>query len=414
MALTKRALCTRGFKSSASEEDLQELYKFFQQLQRKNPPDDAASYRTGFGKVIFIAWPRDWFVTEDIGPWWSIETCEKRQQFFEYVAHLHRLGLPSFFCERRPIDEMKFFMQFQANLDGGIQHGAKDMEKLARLKRQFLNLIILAMSQTALEFFGENRTRSNLVAVFDASGEGSPALDFRVCFPELVCSQDEAYSARKSLVSRLEMHWHSTPHKVWRALIQPPRPNKNENLWSQIVNEKALSSDTMHTLVWCNTVTGTLTDESRQLLPYGLFHTKVSKNDTPTIDSLQVLSESLPDWEWCAYGSPWLTLAKSGNSSDSDLSAVTHASALPAGRWIRYQVNSARSAVINDITGERKDETSLSSSQLQQVYIPKHNEVFFTHARKNKETYYSDVTDDRNVIYKQSLPLGATTLPPQS
>ena len=144
MALATRALCTRGFKISASEEELQELYKFFQQLQRKNPPDDAASYRTGFGKVIFIAWPRDWFVTEDIGPWWSIETCEKRQQFFEYVAHLYRLGIPSFFCERRPIDEMKFFMQFQANLEGGIQHGAKNMEKLARLKRQFLNLIILS------------------------------------------------------------------------------------------------------------------------------------------------------------------------------------------------------------------------------------------------------------------------------
>ena len=103
-----------------------------------------------------------------------------------------------------------------------------------------------------------------------------------------------------------------------------------------------------------------------------------------------------------------------GNSSDSDLSAVTHASALPAGRWIRYQVDSARSAVINDITGERREEESLSRLQVQHVYSPKHNEVFFTHRREDKETYYSDVTDDRNVIYKQSLPLGATTLPPQS
>ena len=103
-----------------------------------------------------------------------------------------------------------------------------------------------------------------------------------------------------------------------------------------------------------------------------------------------------------------------GNSSDSDLSAVTHASALTAGRWIRYQVDSARSAVINDITGERREEASLSSLQLQHVYSPKHNEVFFTHRRKDKETYYSDVTDAKNVIYRESLPLGATTLPPQS
>ena len=93
MALATRTRCTRGLEISANEEELQELYKFFQQLQRKGQLlDDAASYRTGFGKVIFIAWPRDWFVTEDIGPWWSIETCEKRQQFFEYVVHLHMLA----------------------------------------------------------------------------------------------------------------------------------------------------------------------------------------------------------------------------------------------------------------------------------------------------------------------------------
>ena len=89
-------------------------------------------------------------------------------------------------------------------------------------------------------------------------------------------------------------------------------------------------------------------------------------------------------------------------------------SAVPAGRWIRYQVDSARSAVINDITGERLDEASLSRLQLQQVYCPKHNEVFFTHERENKETYYSDVTDPGNVKYSENLPLGATTLPPQS
>ena len=114
MALATRALCTRGRSVSANEETLQEIYNFFQKRQRKGQlSDDAASYRTGFGKVISIAWPRDWFVTEEIGPWWSIETCEQRQQFFEYVVHLHRLGIPSFFCERRPIDEMKFFMQFR-------------------------------------------------------------------------------------------------------------------------------------------------------------------------------------------------------------------------------------------------------------------------------------------------------------
>ena len=89
-------------------------------------------------------------------------------------------------------------------------------------------------------------------------------------------------------------------------------------------------------------------------------------------------------------------------------------SAVPAGRWIRYQVDSARSAVINDITGERREEASLSSLQVQHVYSPKHNEVFFTHRREDKETYYSDVTDAKNVIYRESLPLGATTLPPQS
>ena len=132
MALAARARCTRGLRVSVNEETLKELYNFFQERQRKGELfDDAAWYRTGFGKVISIAWPRDWFVTEEIGPWWSIETGEQRQQFFEYVVRLHKLGIPSFFCERRPIDEMKFFMQFQANLDGGIQHGAKDMEKLA-------------------------------------------------------------------------------------------------------------------------------------------------------------------------------------------------------------------------------------------------------------------------------------------
>ena len=109
MALTARTMCTRGVTVSASEETLQELYNFFQELQRKDGlVDNAASYRTGFGKVISIAWPRDWFVTEEIGPWWSIETGEQRQQFFEYVVRLHKLGIPSFFCERRPIDEMKF------------------------------------------------------------------------------------------------------------------------------------------------------------------------------------------------------------------------------------------------------------------------------------------------------------------
>ena len=91
------------------------------------------------------------------------------------------------------------------------------------------------------------------------------------------------------------------------------------------------------------------------------------------------------------------------------LSAVTQASASPAGRWIKYQVNSARSAVINDITGERREQASLSSLQLQQVYCPKFNEVFFTHLRTNEETYYSN-----NVKWSEDLPLGATTLPPQS
>ena len=89
MALTARTKTTRGVTVSASEETLKELYNFFQKLQRKGElVDDAASYRTGFGKVISIAWPRDWFVTEEIGPWWSIETGEQRQQFFEYVVRL--------------------------------------------------------------------------------------------------------------------------------------------------------------------------------------------------------------------------------------------------------------------------------------------------------------------------------------
>ena len=250
-----------------------------------------------------------------------------------------------------------------------------------------------------------------MVAVFDASGKDSPALDFRVCFPELVCSQEKAYSARKALVSRLEKHWHSKPHEGWRTLIQPPRPDKSENLWSQIVNEKALSSDTLHTLVWCNTVTGSLTDESRQLLPYGLFHSKVSYNDTPMCDSLDFLSDKVPDWEWCAYGSTWLTLAKSGWLSDnSDLSAVTRASSSPEERWIPYQVDSTRRAFINDITGERRDR----APNLEQVYHPKSNEVFFTHLREDKETYYSDVTNPNNRKYFKDLPEGAITLPPQT
>ena len=107
MALAARALCTRGISVSANEDTLQETYKFFQERQRKGRFFQERN-RTGFGKVISIAWPLDWFVTEEIGPWWCIETCEQRQQFFEYVVCHHRLGIPSFFCERRPIDEMKF------------------------------------------------------------------------------------------------------------------------------------------------------------------------------------------------------------------------------------------------------------------------------------------------------------------
>ena len=63
---------------------------------------------------------------------------------------------------------------------------------------------------------------------------------------------------------------------------------------------------------------------------------------------------------------------------------------------------------------ERQEEASLSRLQLQQVYRPKFNEVFFTHLRTNKKTYYSDVTDPENVKWSKDLPLGATTLPPQS
>ena len=91
------------------------------------------------------------------------------------------------------------------------------VERLARLKRQFLKLVILA----------SHRQLSN--SVFDASDKDSPALDFRVCFPELVCPKKMAYSARKALVSRLEKHWHSKPSKGWRTLIQQPQADKSEN-----------------------------------------------------------------------------------------------------------------------------------------------------------------------------------------
>ena len=66
--------------------------------------------------------------------------------------------------------------------------------------------------------------------------------------------------------------------------------------------------------------------------------------------------------------------------------------------------------VINDITGERKNE----APNKQQVYRPKFNEVFFTHLRPDKETYYSDVTDPQNAKYIEDLPPGATILPPQT
>ena len=194
-------------------------------------------------------------------------------------------------------------------------------------------------------------------------------------------------------------------------------------------------------------VTGSLTHESRQLLPYRLFHSKVSCNEAPMCDFLKILSNKLPDWEWYALGSTWLTLATSGSSTESNGSstdmqhgpvptafetakaqpqavatlisasaqppykAITtlqvnqtatphafppaplpsyytqhpctgepvpqqrlaypifptapigaRAAASPTGRWIQYQVDSTRSAFINDITGTRKKETSLTLS----------------------------------------------------
>ena len=76
-------------------------------------------------------------------------------------------------------------------------------------------------------------------------------------------------------------------------------------------------------------------------------------------------------------------------------------------------MDSTRSAFVNDITGARKKETSLTSLDLEQVYRPKFNEVFFTHLRTNEEANYSDVTNPKNVKLKADLPLGATRLPTQ-
>lgn len=350
LALVNAARGLRHRATAEHEEQLEEVYRFFEKIRLKTAsagsnasPSQAGPRLAAIRKCLTLPQdvPRDWFVpraarrapgSNGRGCWvWSLDSQsqgEDERELWRHVETLYRLGIPTFLRER-PGAQTSLLLSLEAHvLDEYVE--AKDEAARARfwaaLRDGVSKLVVSAMAKTALDIFGQS-ARRNVVAVFDATGF-SPAslrwkLSMRIHFAHRPVAPEIVRRSRDLVVQCLDKEWGSgAPREWWVAALEPieharlggqdPKVDDISSVgpkfWEHVIDARAHQQGAHHRLVWCDILQGDL-PEARPLLPYGLFRATVQLPSTARV-SLGVELESIdlrdvPGDSWSSLGSCW-------------------------------------------------------------------------------------------------------------
>lgn len=321
----------RGFnKLQLHQTLLEEIYDCLAELFRHSQPNhDVADHEQGW-KVHLLPFTNDWYTdhNNDKGVW--LVNAEAREtRLYEYAAILWRLGIPSFLQEERPakIPRTKLFFSLQATVDANdipqeaerIPGSTSNPRQIALhgLRRELLSLFLEAALKTIRELFGIERSRSQLVAVFDASGRSSDLrgawkLSLRINFLELSVYKDGLDRAHAAILKHLGVLWLERPNKCLRSLLkalpsQTGSQDSSTTFWEKIVDPNALNLKARHRLVWCDKIgKQALIPEKRPLLPHSLvLATMDPQTGIVEFTDQDEISRSLTSVDWSRMGSIW-------------------------------------------------------------------------------------------------------------
>lgn len=333
-------LAARGSRNQITkelEEQLEEIYQFFDRLRVKQGSSSssngcvagATGARGGVNPAMaarprkVLTFPqgqqRDWFVPRNAGRvQWCLEADADENALHKHVVSLHRWGIPTFLREQPRPALMKLFMSLEAHVQSSAlpQDESTESEFVSTLKEQFVRRVATCSAQAARQLFGDSQP-SDIVAVFDASGfsvaTGRWKLSFRICFVERAVSVDTAKRARDLLISRLEATA-LEPQEAWLASLEAVERGQqgsaaiggyDHGFWERTVDDRAFQKGAQHRLVWCDIAQGDPElPEERPLLPYGLF-TLTVQSSTGKVDMEAVKEQNLAEEHWITLGSSW-------------------------------------------------------------------------------------------------------------
>ena len=351
--------------TAADEDQLEEIYKFFEQL-RANPLTQGGNLGAARGPQLAAVSKRytlptglkDWYVPRAISnPTWSVEKSLDDIAFTKHVASLHELGIPTFLREVPSPSLMKLFMSLEAHVREECVPREDDEEGRKRfwadLREHFVEYVVSAMADAVLQLFG-SRSESNIVAVFDACGFSNAAarwkVSFRVNFVEVAVSQETARRTRDLIVQNLERSWGDVSlREAWAAALEPIQhpplgcedaPEAGEggrvrSFWEFVVDERAHKTRAQHRLVWCDVDQswGDFTlPEDRPLVPFALLNVMLrGAGERGKLEHMSV--EEVTRAKWVRLGSTATIAAVATpfwNEAAAYPAALHAAAALPA------------------------------------------------------------------------------------
>jgi len=207
---------------------------------------------------------------------------------------------------------MKFFVSIDVYVRESFVPTADDDDGFAGLwtsmKEGLVNYTVRAMAEAAVQLFG-GKTKSNLVAVFDASGYSVAAgrwkASLRICFVEIAVNLNTARQAHQVVTSRLsQASARGLPD--WAAALEVAAGGEQiKDTLRCILDERVLERTAFHRLVWCDTSHGEMEmPEGRPLVPHLLLHVAAEPGGHITIEPSR-LGDELSDNDWVRLGSTW-------------------------------------------------------------------------------------------------------------
>lgn len=319
----------------------------------------------------------DWYVPRNAprNSRWVLDSDLEEQFLHRHVGTLYRLGIPTFLREYSA-KLMKLSVEAtayvpEANLP---EEGPLRNQSWAALKDQFSRLIVSSLAQVVLQMFSTS-AKSNLVAVFDASGfsavDGRWKLSMRLCFVEIAVNVETARKVRDLLISRLGETGGTS--ESWVSALLPPTSDGGRDpppgghvpsFWESIIEERPFLKNAQHRLVWCDAVLGDLELlEERPLIPYTLLNVTAEADSQPSLESVQ---DELSDGDWVRLGSSWTAAtqatdwwsvscprfrsARAVAPAPSLAPATAYANISLASDWVEHRTEEGRLYFYNRIT----------------------------------------------------------------